>query len=178
MIYRTLLILQVIGLVRSETQDVPTTSPGKCTGIKEMKAVVDATEEQNQLIRDTMKKIDHRMELKAKNTKKTWRRVLDYAVLRQFKYDDGFVKDLTQNTDGERIYLDRHEWGGLNLVEVKEGGVFFKYTIIVDWTSPGYDVTFRFTDKHGDTYKLWCHRTGKHYLFYNSSDPDIVKVRW
>ena len=56
-------------------------------------------------------------------------------------------------------------------------------TSIFDWYNYQLDIyttggwTFFFRDRSGDEYEILAIRNGRHYMKYNSSGPEIVRVR-
>ena len=106
-----------------------------------------------------------------------FKRTFDYMMFRQWSYKEGHEKELILRPM-DTFELDRTEFGGIRHIELHTGGLYFKNRIVIDWTNPGRDITFTFTDESGDTYKLWCRKSGRRHLDYNSELPNIVKVSW
>lgn len=158
-----------------------------------MTQMLENAKVQNKALKDKIKRIDDAIEKSKKAMVRTkgnhskdpkrgiFKRTLHYLTFQQYFYNEGNSKDLYIEVGEKAIELDEEEWGGLKsikLVKFGFGSQLWTYKIMLQWTRPGKDVLFRFTDEYGDVYKLWCARSGKHFMRYNSSLPNIVSIRW
>ena len=172
---KKIFLLQLITSTILASTTKAKTDTGECDELrKQLKEERDMTDK-------LQAKIDHEHYQLKKITKLKgrgfFRRTFDYAFFQQWSYKEGHEKELILR-EMDSYDLDRTEFGGIRHIQLQKGGLLFKNRIIIDWTNPGRDITFTFTDESGDTYKLWCRKSGKRHLDYNSELPNIMKVSW
>ena len=81
-----------------------------------------------------------------------WRQSLDYLMLRQWSYDEGESRDLSMALN-ERVDVDPELFAGISSLNLIRNGLsIWKYRVVIDWKSPGRDITFKFTDENGAQY--------------------------
>ena len=185
MMYKILLQSLIIALVNADLYDPelyekmqPKGYQGEfddmsCDELKnEMsKTHAEAYEQQDQLEILIAKK-------KKRKQKNLFYRITDFIQLKHFQYPESTGNHIYEDSYEHTVWLNPDDYGGIRRIKIVAGFWLLAHRIQFEWESPGYDMTFRFTDNTGDVYWIWCIRSGEHYLDYNSADPRIVRVDW